>query len=268
MESQAAKGKSLGFVPTMGALHKGHLSLIERSAAENDITLCSIFVNPLQFNNKIDLERYPRDPEGDAGMLATTSCDVLFCPEYSDLFPQEPPALPDLGSLASIMEGQFRPGHFNGVAVIVRRLFEIVKPGKAYFGLKDYQQFLIVKRLVSLTGSSVRVIGCNTVREANGLALSSRNRLLTVKGRESAQLIYQSLLKAKKMLPEAGPQETTRQITADFKNTPGCELEYFAIADTHSLESMRTVSPGRSVIACIAAYFEGIRLIDNLILIP
>jgi pantoate--beta-alanine ligase len=265
-EKQA--GKSVGFVPTMGALHEGHLSLIDRSGKENDITVCSIFVNPIQFNDKNDLINYPRDKEGDVKMLESIRCDVLFYPSEHEVYPNDVKEAISLGRIENVLEGSFRPGHFSGVATVVKRLFEIVSPDNAYFGLKDYQQFMVIKTLVNTLNLPVTVIGCETRREADGLAMSSRNRRLSNKGRKTALFLYQSLLKAKKMISSATAREIEQLIREDFKKFDGCKLEYFEIVNAYSLENPQYQDNKQSLIACIAAYVEDVRLIDNLILIP
>ncbi len=263
------KGKSIGFVPTMGALHQGHASLVERSVEENDITVASIFVNPIQFNKKEDLQSYPRDKEGDVKLLASLDCDVLFHPSAHEMYPEgEDTKIIHLGSIENILEGEFRPGHFAGVCTVVKKLFDIVSPNRAYFGLKDYQQFAVIKLLSEKFELDVEVVGCETKREENGLAMSSRNLLLSEEGRQKAVLFSQSLLLAKNMISTIPLEEIRAMVKESFKNNEDCDLEYFEIADSSSLESVQNIRDHTSVIGLIAGYIEGVRLIDNLILFP
>ena len=195
LERNRAEGKSVGFVPTMGALHDGHLSLIKRSGKENDLTVCSIFVNPIQFNNPADLEKYPRMPEKDSELLKTAGCDVVFLPSTEEIYPGGKTVTVDVdfGMLDKVMEGKFRPGHFSGVAVVVKTLLDIVEPDRAYFGKKDYQQLAVIRHMVNTLHMPVEIVACETVREPDGLAMSSRNLRLTPEERERAPEIYHVL---------------------------------------------------------------------------
>lgn len=259
--------KKIGFVPTMGALHQGHVSLINRSISENECTICSIFINPIQFNDKTDLSNYPRDKEGDISILNATNCNALFYPDVKEIYPEKVPAPIDLGELETELEGAYRPGHFKGVSTVVRRFFEIIQPNKAYFGLKDYQQYLIVKALIDKLSLDIEIIGCETNREKDGLAMSSRNRLLTNKGRQDALIFYHSLKKAKSMFPLNGIEDIISEIEGDFKLS-GFILDYFQIVDAQTLKKISNPEKHKTAIACIAGYVDGIRLIDNLIFIP
>ena len=269
-------GQSIGFVPTMGALHSGHISLLERAKRENDMVVASIFVNPLQFNDKKDLEKYPRTVEQDIEKLKTAICDVVFAPSVEEMYPNDAgrdfksrPTL-DLGMLDKVMEGLHRPGHFQGVCVAVKKLFEIVEPTKAYFGEKDFQQLAIIKHMVKTIGLKVEIIPCPTVREADGLAMSSRNALLTKVERKNAPHIYKTLVEAK------GTKGTIVQLkkwAADQINSnPYMQLEYFEIVNAETLQPITdNRSPITALRACIAVKmvrkdsFEGsVRLIDNI----
>lgn len=259
--------KKIGFVPTMGALHDGHVSLINRSTSENDFTVCSIFINPIQFNDKKDLTNYPRDKTGDISILTSTNCSALFYPNENEMYPEKVPPSINLGELETVLEGAFRPGHFNGVSTVVRRFFEIIQPNRAYFGLKDYQQYLVVKAMTDKLNLDIEIVGCETNRESDGLAMSSRNRLLTKQGRKDALIFYNSLKKAKSMLRLHDIEDIINEIENDFKNS-GLILDYFQIVDAQSLKKIGNPEKNQSLIACIAGYVDGVRLIDNLILIP
>ncbi|MFH2141646.1 MAG: pantoate--beta-alanine ligase, partial [Bacteroidota bacterium] len=193
LKDYRTKNIKTGMVPTMGALHAGHISLVEKSVSENDITIVSIFVNPIQFNNPKDLKNYPRTLEKDLEMLDKTKCDIIFSPNAKEMYPEKDNIQFNFGDLGSVMEGKFRPGHFNGVAIIVKKLFDIVKPDSAYFGKKDFQQLAIIKALVKEIKSPVRIVSCKTIREDDGLAMSSRNTLLSQEQRKKAPMIYKIL---------------------------------------------------------------------------
>ncbi len=197
LNADRKNGLRIGFVPTMGALHKGHLSLIERAGAENDRVVVSIFVNPTQFNDPNDLKNYPVNPESDTRLLSTLPCDYVFCPEVDEIYPEPDTRKFDFGALETVMEGRFRPGHFNGVAQVVSKLFYIVEPHRAYFGLKDFQQYAIIKNMVTRLNIPIELIACETVREQDGLAMSSRNALLTKEHRAVAPEIYKILREAR-----------------------------------------------------------------------
>ena len=263
-----AQGKTVGFVPTMGALHKGHLSLIERSTNSNDITVCSIFVNPTQFNNQADLDNYPRSFELDKNALSSTDCDILFFPSYNQMYTGEINDPVKLGALATVMEGSFRQGHFDGVTAVVRRFFDILEPHRAYFGLKDYQQYAVIKFMAKTLNLPVEIIGCETLRSEQGLALSSRNQLLDEKGINSALLFSQSLHLAKSMVKSATVEEIKNAVISLFEKEKDCRLEYFELADGQELIPVDDLAKNSFVVAFIAGYVGEIRLIDNLILIP
>lgn len=259
-------GKSTGFVPTMGALHEGHLSLIRNSLKENDITVCSIFVNPTQFNNPDDLEKYPRMPEADAALLERTGCDLLFLPGVDEMYPanEDPINLPDPGPLVSVMEGKFRPGHFRGVALIVNKLFQAVQPERAYLGKKDYQQLAVIRHLVRSLGLPVEIIGCETLREQDGLAMSSRNMRLTKEQRDLASGIFKTLCYARDHANKLSPEEICLQAFRQIDALPGFRTEYFEIADAETLQPVIRFESGQTSVACTAVYAGEVRLIDNM----
>jgi pantoate--beta-alanine ligase len=261
-------GKSLGLVPTMGALHKGHLSLLEASKAENDITICSIYVNPTQFNNPQDLIKYPRTYDGDLAMLQKVGCDVLFSPTNDEMYLDEALMTLDFGPLDKVMEGHFRPGHFSGVALVVAKLFNIVEPDKVYFGQKDWQQFTIIKRMVEEMKFNLLLRSVSTTRESDGLALSSRNLRLKENDREKASTLYKALNQAKEEL--IGKQTPFSKVSQEIKEMveeqQGIQLEYFELADSENLKLIADVEEADQPILCIAAFVGDVRLIDNMLL--
>jgi pantoate--beta-alanine ligase len=260
------QNKSIGFVPTMGALHEGHLSLLEKSLAENDITVMSIFVNPTQFNNAEDLEKYPRTLEKDVEKMKVVSDNIIvYAPSVSDIYEDKTVSESfDYDGLENQMEGQHRPGHFDGVGTIVKRLFEIVKPNNAYFGEKDFQQLQIVKKLVSKYNIPVKIIGCAIYREESGLAMSSRNERLSPNARKKAAIIFEILNQAKEVFQQKSIKETIKFVEKSFKKHPEFELEYFEIADEETLLSAQTKGSNKKYRGFIAIFIEKIRLIDNI----
>jgi len=256
--------KSIGFVPTMGALHKGHLELMMKAKNENEILAVSIFVNPIQFNNKEDLAKYPRDMESDRKLLEEVNCDLLFIPSAGEMYPEPVTEKYDFGSLENVMEGAFRPGHFNGVAVVVKRLFDIFEPDKAYFGEKDYQQLAIIRKLVEQENLKVTIVPCSTVRESDGLAMSSRNERLTSEERILAPFIYQSLMEARKKMKNMTPEEVKFWLKNQYADQPKFRLEYFEIADDKDLQPVSFWNGSKGIRAFIAAYLGKVRLIDNI----
>ena len=265
LKTQRKKGKSIGLVPTMGALHKGHLSLIEASKADNDLTICSIFVNPTQFNNPQDLAVYPRTLEADCVMLESVKCDVVFAPNAHDMYLTLPNLKFNFGDLERVMEGQFRPGHFNGVGIIVSKLFIIVQPDSAYFGQKDLQQCAIINRLVKDLSYNLKLNICPTQRETDGLAMSSRNRNLTPEQRKNAPEIQKALKKAVELLKNKKSVIAVKGfITSYLDNIEGIEVEYFEISDFETLQPVNELSEGKTAL-CIAAFMGKTRLIDNMI---
>lgn len=259
-------GQSIGFVPTMGALHNGHLSLIREAQSENNLVVCSIFVNPIQFNNPDDLKNYPRVLEQDTQKLNDVACNVLFAPSEQEVFPDPVKETFDFGNLDKVMEGKFRPGHFNGVAVVVKRLFEIIKPTKAYFGLKDYQQLVIIHRMTKDFKLPVEIVPCPTLREENGLAMSSRNERLSHSERKQASIIYETLKMVKIRSGFSTIRETHSYVEQQFKKNKNIRLEYFEIVDMYTLKPLQTWTGSNTSIACIAVWLGQVRLIDNMIL--
>jgi pantoate--beta-alanine ligase len=256
-------GKTIGFVPTMGALHQGHISLVEKAVKENNIVIASIFVNPIQFNNPEDLAKYPRNISVDLAMLEKAGVNAVFVPSEEEMYPEPVNETYNFGHLESVMEGKFRPGHFNGVAIAVRRLFDIVKPHRAYFGEKDFQQLLIIKALVKVNKIPVDIISCPISREEDGLARSSRNARLSIEMRKAAPFIYQQLAEAKAQSTNATVSQIEESITNKFKRHPFLKLEYFKIADAETLEPV-TGPIQKHHHAFIAVFAGDIRLIDNI----
>ena len=266
LKSERLAGKSVGLVPTMGALHNGHLSLIEASKKENGLTVCSIFVNPTQFNNAQDLAVYPRTLDADCQMLESVGCDAVFAPNVEEMYPQLPNLKFDFGDLERVMEGQFRPGHFNGVGIVVSKLFNIVQPDNAYFGQKDLQQCAVINRLVKDLSFSLTLNICPTQRESDGLAMSSRNRNLSIEQRNLAPEIYKSLQQACDLLRNKKSGEETKQFVSDYlSKIEGIDLEYFEISDFETLQPINELLEGKTAL-CIAAFMGKTRLIDNVII--
>ncbi len=266
LSGQKAAGKTIGFVPTMGALHEGHLELMRRARKENDLLVVSIFVNPIQFNNPDDLEKYPRTLEDDIKKLKSVSCDVLFAPEVDEMYPEKEkkPKQYDFGELDKVMEGKFRPGHFNGVAVVVKKLFDIVQPHRAYFGEKDFQQLAIIKKLVEMENIPVEIVPCPIVREPDGLAMSSRNRLLTPEQRKEAPFIYQTLLEAKRRRDHICANPLRQMIINRFEGNENFRLEYFDIVNDKTLQPINAWNNKVGTVACVAVWLGNVRLIDNI----
>lgn len=256
----------IGFVPTMGALHEGHLSLLEQSFNENKITVCSIFVNPTQFNNPEDLDKYPRTLEADIEKIKTVSSKIIvYAPTVDDIYNGKTVSKHfDYGGIENQMEGKFRPGHFDGVGTIVKRLLEIVQPTNAYFGKKDFQQLQIVKKLVEIEKLPVKIVGCEIYREANGLAMSSRNERLTAKQRQKGNFIFETLTKAKTKFGTKTAQEITNWVIEKFTAQTDFELEYFQIADEKNLLPCVTKEKNVKYRAFIAVFADKIRLIDTI----
>ncbi len=259
------EGKSIGFVPTMGALHEGHLTLMRRAKKENDLLAVSVFVNPIQFNNPEDLKKYPRDLEKDKQLLKSVGCDVVFAPTVDEMYPEEKVTEHfDFGKLETVMEGAFRPGHFNGVAVVVKRLFNIITPDKAYFGEKDFQQLAIIKQLVKMENMPLEIVPCAIVRESDGLAMSSRNERLTPDERALAPFIHQTLQQAVRLKTEKSPLEIVQWVTDKFKEQPAFTLEYFELADAVFLQPVKRWEKAKGTIGFVAAFLGDVRLIDNI----
>jgi pantoate--beta-alanine ligase len=256
----------IGFAPTMGALHDGHLDLIRMSKNDGCITVASIFVNPTQFNDPKDLEKYPRTPEKDAALLLGAGCDVLFMPPVEEVYPpgKDFTVSLDFGQLEEVMEGVFRPGHFKGMATVVNRLLDIVRPHRLYMGQKDYQQLSIVRNMIQQLDLPVELIMCPTKREADGLAMSSRNVRLSPEMREAAPVIYRTLLWAKEALAAGKPAKNIEDEAMQKLRDAGLRPEYFEIVDGVTLLNIQDAKPGDVVVACMAAFAGEVRLIDNL----
>lgn len=256
--------KSVGFVPTMGGLHKGHLSLVEKSSSENDITVVSIFVNPTQFNDHEDFDKYPRVVEQDVELLKSVKADYLFLPNYTEIYPEKDEHHYELGELSFVIEGAFRPGHFNGVASVVKRLFEIVQPKRAYFGLKDFQQYRIIKELNKNYNLGVDVIGCETVRDEDGLALSSRNMLLSKKEKKLAVHLSKTLRLMSKNSTSLNHMELEILGKNYLTKYPELELEYVRVVDPESFGTPTEKTKKGERIALLAAKIGKVRLLDNM----
>ena len=253
---------TIGFVPTMGALHQGHLSLMKR-CRENSIRVASIFVNPTQFNDKNDLANYPRSLESDIAMLASTGCDFVFAPTVEEMYPEEDTRIFHFGMLEKVMEGAQRPGHFAGVAQIVSKLFEIVQPVKAYFGEKDFQQLVIIRKLVDIMNYPIEIVGCPTVREADGLAMSSRNALLTAGQRKEAPVIARTLFACKEKSKTMSLNDLKKWVIQQIDSSPELKTEYFDIVDQNTLQTAAEYGED-ALQGCIAVRAGNIRLIDNI----
>ena len=265
LEESKKNKKTIGFVPTMGALHKGHLFLIEQAKKKNDLTVASIFVNPTQFNNQEDLDNYPKTLEKDIELLESVSCDVLFVPTIDEIYHKNVVSNKfDFDGLEHEMEGKFRIGHFDGVGTIVKTLFEIVSPKNAYFGEKDFQQLQIIKKLVAKNQLPISIKGCAIYREKDGLAMSSRNARLSSEQRKVAPIIYKVLKKVKKKFQEETEGEISEWVENQFKNHPFLQLEYFTIADEKSLKPINIKEFDKKYRAFIAVFAGNIRLIDNI----
>ncbi len=258
--------KTVGFVPTMGALHEGHLALVRRCKQENDVAVCSIYVNPTQFNNPEDLEKYPRTPEADQRLLEEAGCDVIFMPADEEIYPQPAILRLNFGTLETVLEGRFRPGHFNGVGLVVSKLFHLVQPEAAYFGQKDLQQCLIIRQLIRDLSFPLQLIICPTVREIDGLAMSSRNRRLTSAQRAVAPSLYQALEMANEILATNGTIELAKKAVVNhLSRKEDIKLEYFEVANTQDLTSFTEGIVEPPYALCIAAFVGGVRLIDNIL---
>ena len=256
---------SIGLVPTMGALHAGHLSLIKASKEENKLTICSIFVNPTQFNNPSDLEKYPRTLNSDLQLLEQTGCDIVFAPDRIEMYQNASNLKFDFGQLDKILEGEFRPGHFSGVALVVSKLFHIVQPTIAYFGQKDFQQFKIIEKLIEELKFDIHLKRMPVFREADGLAMSSRNMRLTETERKKAIVLYESLIASKKLLTQGISISQAKEfVKQKWESIAGIKLDYFELADSENLNLLETVT-GKSVLL-IAGFVGEVRLIDNLLL--
>lgn len=260
-----AEGKSIALVPTMGALHQGHASLVRRSVVENDVTVVSVFVNPTQFNDKNDLKNYPRTLEADCALLEKEGVDIVFAPSVEEMYPLEDTRVFAFAPLDTVMEGACRPGHFNGVAQIVSKLFYAVEPDRAYFGEKDFQQLAIIREMVRLLSLNVEIVGCPIVREADGLAMSSRNTLLSVEERERALTISRTLFSSLEYAKDNTLEATRAFVEAEIRNTQGLDLEYYQIVDGKTLQEIAEWGDSDYVVGCIALFCGKVRLIDNIV---
>lgn len=261
-----AAEKRIGLIPTMGALHEGHLSLVEQASTTCDVVVTSVFVNPTQFNESQDFDAYPRHLNDDAKKLENAGCDILFAPTNEEVYPEPDPTKYTFGHLDETMEGNHRPGHFNGVGMVVKRLFEIVEPDAGFFGQKDIQQVAVVRSLVQQYELPVEVVGCPTVREPSGLAMSSRNLRLSEEGLKIGANISKALKGARERASASVP-EAKDWATQLLNDQPGLDLEYFETADAHDLQLLEEPEKGQSVVACVAAWVEGVRLIDNMVIL-
>jgi len=259
-------GKSIGLVPTMGALHAGHLSLVERARRENDVVVVSVFVNPTQFNNPEDLRTYPRTVDADCRLLTDAGVDYAFVPSVEEIYPEPDTRVFDLGPVAEVMEGAMRPGHFNGVAQIVSKLFAMTCPTRAYFGEKDFQQIAVIRRMVAIEGFGIDIVACPICREADGLALSSRNVRLTPAGRAVAPQIHRILadsldMKAKGMTPA----EVKKTVTTEINAVDGLDTEYYEIVDALTMQPVASWNEAvNGAVGCVTVYCGDVRLIDNI----
>jgi pantoate--beta-alanine ligase len=260
------EGKRIGLIPTMGALHQGHLTLLDYAKTYCDVRLCSIFVNPTQFNNAEDLEKYPRPIEKDIDNLKQAGCDLLFMPDVNEMYGEGEEWHIDLGDLDSVLEGAFRPGHFQGVTQIVKKLFDIVKPDIACFGQKDYQQYLVIEKMTQVLNIPVDLKLCPTVRETDGLAMSSRNVRLSDNGRKQATVIYRSLVYLMQHIKQETIEGLKMQVVEMLESIEDLTIEYVEICDLNNLKSLTGYVPSKPVIALIAVWIDGVRLIDNMII--
>ena len=258
------EGKTIGLVPTMGALHEGHASLVERATAENDIVVVTIFVNPTQFNDLSDLNHYPRTLDQDLEVLRQLEADLVFVPSIKEMYPQEDKQIFDLGMLDKVMEGKHRQGHFNGVAQIVSKLFLLTLPDRAYFGQKDFQQLVVIRRLVEILELDLTIVPCPIIREKDGLALSSRNIRLTKEERKLAPFIYETLRRARELMKTFTPKELKEWVSLQFEKQSALELEYFEIVEDKGLTSIEEWDEKVNKVACMAVQLGEVRLIDNL----
>ncbi len=258
------ENKTVGLVPTMGALHAGHKSLVDRARKENDIVVVSVFVNPTQFNNKQDLATYPRTEERDCALLEAAGCDVVFMPAVEEVYPEPDNRQFDLGAVAEVMEGAHRPGHFNGVAQIVSKLFGFVEPDRAYFGEKDFQQIAVIRKMVQLEGFKLQIVACPIKREGDGLALSSRNVRLTAEQRQLAPNIYRVLKESCNFAKSHTVAETEKFVVDSLNALPQMEVEYYSIVDALTMQPVSDWADADSITGCITVYCGEVRLIDNI----
>lgn len=259
-----AQGKKVGLVPTMGALHVGHASLVKRSVSENGVTVVSVFVNPTQFNDKNDLAKYPRTLDADCRLLEDCGAAFAFAPSVEEMYPQPDTREFSYAPLDTVMEGAFRPGHFNGVCQIVSKLFDAIQPDRAYFGEKDFQQLAIIWEMVRQMNYKLEIVGCPIVREEDGLALSSRNKRLSAQERENALNISRTLFKSRTFATSHTVSETQKMVEEAIEAAPGLRLEYFEIVDGNTLQKVNSWEDAQYVVGCITVFCGEVRLIDNI----
>ncbi|NQY66347.1 MAG: pantoate--beta-alanine ligase [Flavobacteriales bacterium] len=270
LQSLKDEDRKIGFIPTMGAIHFGHLGLVKRASRENNITVCSIFVNPTQFGNKDELKKYPRNLDRDAELLSKANCDILFTPLQEDLYDSENIEAElnsiELNKIDETLEGAIKPKHFKGVAFILEKFFRIIEPDSAYFGNKDFQQLQIIRYYVKENNIPVKIIGCDTVREQNGLAISSRNEKLSLEEKNTAAIIYSSLVECKSISKNLSVSDTKSFAINRINQLSELNCEYFEIVDSESFKPLKNWTDSNTIIGCIAVQFKGIRLIDNITL--
>ena len=259
-----AQGKKVGLVPTMGALHVGHASLVKRSVSENGVTVVSVFVNPTQFNDKNDLAKYPRTLDADCRLLEDCGAAFAFAPSVEEMYPQPDTREFSYAPLDTVMEGAFRPGHFNGVCQIVSKLFDAIQPDRAYFGEKDFQQLAFIREMVRQMNYKLEIVGCPIVREEDGLALSSRNKRLSAEERENALNISRTLFKSRTFATSHTVSETQKMVEEAIEAAPGLRLEYFEIVDGNTLQKVNSWEDAQYVVGCITVFCGEVRLIDNI----
>ena len=259
-----AQGKTVGLVPTMGALHAGHASLVKRSVSENGVTVVSVFVNPTQFNDKIDLEKYPRTLDADCCRLDECGATLVFAPSVNEMYPEPDTRQFSYAPLDTVMEGAFRPGHFNGVCQIVSKLFDAVTPDKAYFGEKDFQQLAIIREMVHQMNYTLQIVGCPIVREEDGLALSSRNKRLSDEERQQALAISKTLFDSRTFAASHTVAETQKMVEDAIAAAPGLRLEYFELVDGNTLQKIENWEDTSYAVGCITVFCGEVRLIDNI----
>jgi pantoate--beta-alanine ligase len=259
-----SKDKIIGYVPTMGALHKGHLSLVQQSIENTDITVVSIYVNPTQFNDKNDLNNYPRVLKRDCELLEASGCQVVFTPTDKEMYPEPDNRIFEMGQLSTIMEGKHRPGHFNGVAQIVSKLFDSVQPHIAFFGQKDFQQLAIIRKLVKDYKYSIKIQACAIIREDDGLAMSSRNMLLSNEQRSAAPIIFKALCGARDLVGKVDLIDIRKYVENKINQNPNLKLEYFEVVNSNTLDPVENINDIIPLTACIAVFAGKIRLIDNI----
>lgn len=265
MDEARAAGQSIGLVPTMGALHAGHASLVDKAREQNNIVVVSVFVNPTQFNNPNDLSTYPRTEQADCELLENHGADYAFIPSVEEIYPEPDTRVFPLGEVAEVMEGAMRPGHFNGVAQIVSKLFAMVLPTRAYFGEKDFQQIAVIRRMVQLEGFDLEIVACPIKREPDGLALSSRNVRLTPEGRAQAPAIHRVLAESLSMAADHTPAEVKQWVTEQINNAGGLETEYYEIADALTMQPVDNWQSPNGTVGCVTVYCGDVRLIDNIL---